>query len=263
MASSMSLKEMYEKLFDPRMFLQTYFVQDCDYVEDTINELLPGYLRILSSSAVKGGSLIQVSMAPLIHYTIPACEYFTEITFACLNDKSMEELQKWLKNEPDTLDCSHVIKLLCELQGSSETWLEKQKMVQRKIINVCKYDIDRSDPLSPTVLPQADCLLLVHSVDFLAKDKETFYDGLKNLSPLLKSGGNLIIIAPLKSTFHMVGDVKFPHFPIDEEFLRNALTGAGYVIVDHHMYNRKTQCLYDLMDYTGVIIIKACKERDI
>ncbi|XP_078496199.1 nicotinamide N-methyltransferase-like [Lissotriton helveticus] len=261
MASGMSLKEMYEKLYDPRKMLQRYFVEDCEIVEDSIKQLFPAYLRILSSSAVKGGSLIQVSIGPVIHYTIPACEYFTEITFACLNDKSMEELQKWLKNDPDALDCSHVIKLFLELQGSSETWLEKQKMVQRKIINVCKCDIDRSDPLSPTVLPQADCLLLVHSVDFFAKDKKTFCDGLKNLSSLLKSRGHLIMIATLGTTFYMVGDVKFPHLCFDEEFLRNALADAGYVIEEHHNFNRKVHCLYDVMDYTGSIIFKARKER--
>ncbi|XP_078496200.1 nicotinamide N-methyltransferase-like [Lissotriton helveticus] len=263
MASSMSLKEMYEKLFDPRKFLQTYLEQDCDYEEDTIKELYPAYLRILSSCAVEGGSLIQASIGPLIHYTLPACESFAEITFACLNDKSVEELQKWLKNEPDAVDCSHVIKYFCELQGSSETWIEKQKMIQQKIKHVCKCDIERSDPLSPTVLPQADCLLLVHSLEFFAKDKETFCNAMKNLSSLLKCGGHLIMTTGLQATFYMVGDVKFPHLCIDEGFLINTITDAGYVIVEHHISNRKVQCLYDIIDYSAISIVKARKEKDI
>ncbi|XP_078496056.1 indolethylamine N-methyltransferase-like [Lissotriton helveticus] len=218
---------------------------------------------VVVSGAVKGGSLIQVSISPLIHFTMAACEYFTEITFACLNDKSMEELRKWLKNEPDALDCSHAIKLFCELQGSSETWIEKQNIVQQKVKQICNCDMDRRDPLSPTVMPQADCLLLVHSVDFLAKDKKNFCDGVKNLSSLLKCGGHLIVMTTLETTFYMVGDVKFPHLCIDEGFLRNALTDSGFVIVEHHITYRKVQRLYDIMDYKGVIIVKARKERDI
>ncbi|XP_078496054.1 indolethylamine N-methyltransferase-like [Lissotriton helveticus] len=221
----------------------------------------PAYLRIYTNCAVEGGSLIQVSIGPLIHFTIPACEYFTEITFACLQCKSMEELRKWLKNEPDAVDCSHVIKLFCELQGSSETWIEKQKMVQQKVKQVYKCDMDRRDPLFPAVLPQADCLFLVDSLVSLAKDMETFCDGLKNLSQLLKCGGHLKLMTALEATFHMVGDVKFPHLCIDEGFLRTAFTDAGYVIKEHQIINRKVQCLYDVMDYNGVIIVKACKEK--
>ncbi|XP_078496197.1 nicotinamide N-methyltransferase-like [Lissotriton helveticus] len=263
MASSVSLKEMYTELFDPRKFLQTYLEQDADYVEDSINQMFPAYLKILSSCAVEGGSLIQASIGPLIHYTIPACEYFTEITFACLNDKSMEELQKWLKNEPDAVDCSNAIKYFCELQGSSETWIEKQKMVQQKIKHVCKCDFDRRDPLFPTVLPQSDCLLLVHSLELLTKDKKTFCDCLKNLSSLLKCGGHLIMITSLEATFYMVGKVKFPYLFMDEGFLRNAFTDAGYVTEEHHISNRKVQCLYDVIDYSAICIVKARKERDI
>ncbi|XP_078496402.1 nicotinamide N-methyltransferase-like [Lissotriton helveticus] len=263
MASGMSLKEMYEKLYDPRKLLQRYYEEAGDYVEDTVNQLFPAYLRILSSCAVKGGSMIYICTAPLIHYILPACEYFTEITVACLNDKSIQELQKWVKNEPDAVDCSHAIKLLCELQGSSETWIEKQNMVQQKIKHVCKCDIDRSDPLSPTVLPQADCLLLVSSLEVFTKDKKTYCDGLKNLSSLLKCGGHLIMMAALEATFYMVGDVKFPYLCIDEGFLRNALTDASYVIEEHHIINRKVQCLYDVTDYSSFIIVKARKERDI
>ncbi|KAJ1196355.1 hypothetical protein NDU88_000226 [Pleurodeles waltl] len=263
MASGMSLKEMYDKLFDPRKMIERYFEQDNEFVEDSINQIFPAYLRILSSCAVKGGSLIQVSTGPLIQYTIAACEYFDEIIFACLNDKSIEELQKWLKNDPDAMDFSHAMKLFCELQGSSDTWTQKLNIVQEKVKLVCKCDMERRDPLSPTVLPQADCLLLVNSLDLLAKDKKTFCDALKNLSPLLKSGGHLIMVAALEATFYMMGDVKFPYLFLDEALLRNTLKDAGYVIEDHHIYNRKAQCLYDVMDYTSVTILKACKERDI
>ncbi|KAJ1196364.1 hypothetical protein NDU88_000235 [Pleurodeles waltl] len=254
---------MYDELFDPRKLIQGYFVQDNDFVEDSVHELFPAYLRMLSSGAAKGGSLILVSIGPLIHYTIPSSEYFAEITFACLNDKSIEELQKWLKNDPDAMDCSHAIQFFCELQGSSETWIEKKNVIQQKVQNVFKCDIERSDPLSPNVLPKADCLLLVHSLEFFCESKTTFCDALKNLSSLLKPGGHLIMTIGLEATFYMVGDVKFPHLCLNEGFLRDAFTNAGFVIKEHHIYNRKMNSLYDIADYRAVMILKACKESDI
>ncbi|XP_069062018.1 nicotinamide N-methyltransferase-like [Pleurodeles waltl] len=260
MASGMSLKEMYDKLFDARKLIERYLLRDCEFVDDTLNQLFPAFLKILSSCAAKGGSLIQVSIGPVIHYTIPCSEYFDEITFACLNDKSIDELQKWLKNDPDAMDCSHAIQFFCELQGSSETWIEKQNMIQQKVKHVFECDIDRSDPLSPNVLPKADCLLLVHSLEFLCEDKKTFCDALKNLSSLLKSGGHVIMATVLEATFYMVGDVKFPYLCFNEGFLGDAFTNAGFVIEEHHIYNRKINSLYDITDYRGVMILKACKE---
>ncbi|KAJ1196360.1 hypothetical protein NDU88_000231 [Pleurodeles waltl] len=211
---------------------------------------------------VKGDSLIGLSYGPHIYYTLPACEYFNEITFACADDKSIQETQKWLKNEPDAMDWSQIIKMICELQGSGETWIEKQHMLQRKVKRVLEHDVMSSNPFSPITHPKADCLLLAHCIEHFVTDKKSYCDALKNVSSLLKSGGHLIMSAVLGATFYMCGDVKFPVLCMEEAFLKDALRGAGYVIQEDHMYLRKTESLYDMTDYKYGIILKACKERE-
>ncbi|XP_069062013.1 nicotinamide N-methyltransferase-like [Pleurodeles waltl] len=263
MALNINLMEHYEKCFDPRKLKDTYLCQKSAFLTDAIFQLFPPLLKILSSGAVKGDSLIQITFGPFIQYTLPACKYFTEIFFACPNNKSIQEVKKWLKEDSDALDWSHAIKDICELQGSGETPMECQNMIRRKIKDVFKCDLNKSNPLSPVVLPPADSLLLVHCLEFLTNDKETFCKAMKNVSSLLKPGGHLLMVIDLKTTFFMFGDFKFPVLYIEESPLRSTLNDAGYVIRESHIFHRKTECLYDLTDYGDVMVLYACKEREV
>ncbi|XP_078496380.1 nicotinamide N-methyltransferase-like [Lissotriton helveticus] len=261
MASNMNLNELHERFYDPQKMKESYLVQESAFFEDTILKMFSNFINIYSTADVKGDSLIGLSFGPYIYYTLPACEYFNEITFACADDNSIQKIQKWLKKEPDALDWSHIIKKICELQGSGETWNEKECMLKRKVKRVLKHDVTSSNPLSPVILPQADCLLLAHCLEHFVTDKKSFCEALKNISSLLKTGGHLIMSAMLEATFYMCGDFKFPIFYMNEDFLKDALIEAGYDIQEEYIYLRKTESLYDVTDYKYFVVLKAHKTR--
>ncbi|XP_078496385.1 indolethylamine N-methyltransferase-like [Lissotriton helveticus] len=263
MAATSSIRDLYDQFFDARKMTDLAFASDSEFYQDSINEMFSGYNKLLSSGDVKGDTLIAMCFGPFIYYALPASEHFSEIIFSCPNDKSIQELEKWLKNEPDALDWSHVAKFICELEGKSENWMEKLSMLRRKIKKCLKCDVSSGNPLCPIIQPQADCLLLAHCLELFVTDKKSFCDALKNVSSLLKTGGHLIMNVNLNETFFLLGDVKFPHLCIDEGYLKKTLVDAGYVIVEHHVYHRQTNALYDVTDYEGVIILKALKQREI
>ncbi|XP_078496051.1 nicotinamide N-methyltransferase-like [Lissotriton helveticus] len=261
-ASTMNMKELFEKYFNPRKVLETYFIQDSDFFDDTITQVFTKFLNFSSSGDVKGNSLIALCFGPFAYYTLPLCDNFNEITFACADDKSIQEMQKWLKNEPDTMDYSHAMKMICELQATGETWTEKEPVLKRKFKKILKYDVMSSNPLSPVTHPQADCLLLAHCVEHFVQDKKCYCEALKNVCTLVKPGGTLIMVTKFYATFFMCGDFKIPVFCLDEDILKDALKGAGLVIEEEYIYPRKTESLYDIADFKYFAVFKARKERE-
>ncbi|KAJ1196427.1 hypothetical protein NDU88_000298 [Pleurodeles waltl] len=212
---------------------------------------------------VKGDSLTALCLGPYLQYILPLCNYFNEITFACADDKSIQEIKKWLKNEPDIMDYSHAMKMICELQGRGETLPEVEQMLRKKIRTVLECDVTSRNPLSPVIHPQADCLLLVHCLEHFVTNKKSYCEALKNVSSLVKPGGHLLMITKFCATFFMCGDFRFPIFCLEEGFLKDALKGAGYVIEEDHIYPRKTQSLFDVADFQYFAVLKARKVREI
>ncbi|XP_078541528.1 indolethylamine N-methyltransferase-like [Lissotriton helveticus] len=262
MDSAMDLKKFREMCSDARKFNEAYFIQSSSFFKDVLAGSFSYYVKSLSSGDVKGDSLIGLCFGPFLFFTLPLCDYFNEITFACPDDKSTQETQKWLTNEPDAMDWSDAVRMVCEIQGCGETWIEKQEILKIKVKRVLKYDASSCEPFSPVIHPRADCLLLACALEGLVTDKKSYCDALKNVSSLLKPGGHLIMIVALETTFYMCGDFKFPLLCIDADFLKDAVTGAGYEIEEDHIYRREFESLYDVTDYKYFAFIKACKQKD-
>ncbi|XP_078496164.1 nicotinamide N-methyltransferase-like [Lissotriton helveticus] len=258
----MDLKEHHEKFYTAKVFRENFLRQGSSFFENGVAEIFSHFIKIVSSGDVKGENLIVLSFGPFVYFTLPICDNFNEITFACADDNSIQEMQKWLKNEPDALDWSHIMKMICELQGCGEKWIEKQDMLKTKVKPVLKHDVTSCNPLSPVIHPPADCLLLVHCLEHFVTDEKSYCKALNNVSTLLKTGGLLIMTAVLQTTFYMCGDFKFPLLWLEEDFLKDAIKGAGYVIEEFHIYRRHSEKLYDITDYKYIAFLKAHKERE-
>ncbi|XP_078496160.1 nicotinamide N-methyltransferase-like [Lissotriton helveticus] len=263
MASFSALKELHDRYLDANIVMDTYTAKDSAFFDNVITLILPLFNKIFTSGVVKGKLLINLCFGPYFEWIFPACENFTDFILGASTDKSIAEIEKWQKNEPGALDWSHVAKALCELQGKGEDWQEKQNILKQKIKNVLKYDVSKCNPLSPTVLPQADCLLLTHCLEAHSTNKEEFHSALKNVSSLLKNGGHLLMISCLMQTFYMIGTFKFPHLSIDESFVRKALSEGGYVIQKLQVFPRTLDQLHEVADYEGFIVVLARKEMPV
>ncbi|XP_069469990.1 nicotinamide N-methyltransferase-like [Ambystoma mexicanum] len=259
-SSGLSLKEFLDKNLDGKLTFETFFGKGSGFCDDTIDQLFPYLIKLFSSGHVKGNTLIQMALAPYIHYIIPACEYFTEIIVGTANDSGLRELEKWRTNDANTVDMMHIFQFVCDREGNRITAIEKHNMLQSKMKQVLIYDVTKSNPFSPVVLPQVDCLLLSHCLEIHALDNEGFCSALKNVSLLLKPGGNLIMIVDTGATFYMVGKFKFPHMCFDVDYLRKTLTDEGFCVGELKEFPRKAVGLMDVCDYSAIIILNARKE---
>ncbi|XP_078496171.1 nicotinamide N-methyltransferase-like [Lissotriton helveticus] len=260
MASFSDLKELHDRYLDATAPVTAFMAKDSAFLDDAIERMLPSFNKIFSSGGVKGELLIELSYAPFFHWTFPACDYFSDVVLGGSTDQVVAVIEKWRRNEPGALDWSHVAKALCEHQGSSDASPETQNMLRSKITHVLKYDANKHNPLSPTILPQADCLILPHCLETHVTNKDGFCSALKNVSSLVKDEGHLILITCLDTTYYMVGGFKFPHLCMDESFIRQALGDANYVIKELQVFHRTVNQLYDVIDYSSVILVHAKKK---
>ncbi|XP_078541477.1 nicotinamide N-methyltransferase-like, partial [Lissotriton helveticus] len=292
--SPADIKALYDESFDTRKVLETYYSPLSAFRADSFIFAYP-YVQKIFSGDVRGGTLLEMSLAPFLHWAVTASDHFTEAYFACPSDKAIEEVQMWMKNEPGCFDITDILKNFIALIGSGleslggvNLGLKKVPLVgsllgtvtdtvtslasgvlneiqiafRRQVKRVLRCNFMSSNPVAPNVLPPVDCLALSYSLEYFATDETSYSDALGNVSPLLKKGGYLMMYAFLGATFYKVGDVTFPLFCLKEDFLRKTLIEKGYNILESHILKRKTQGLYNVCDVQSFIILKAKKERD-
>ncbi|XP_029428629.1 nicotinamide N-methyltransferase-like [Rhinatrema bivittatum] len=264
MALDFTDKEIYQRDFDPRAYLDTYYAADVgSFVTD---EYLPFILKNLfgtfASGAIRGDTLIDIGSGPSIYQFLSACEYFREIIATDYTDRNLQELEKWLKKEPGAFDWSSAVKFVCELEGDREKWTEKEEKVRRTVTRLLKCDVTKSNPLEPLTLPQADCLLTFLCLDAACKDHEAFCCALRNITSLLKPGGYLVMGGVLGSSMYMVGQYPFFSLDLEKEFLERAVCDAGYVVERLEVQPRTDLTSMFLSDYKASFFLLLRKQMD-
>ncbi|KAG8447455.1 hypothetical protein GDO86_014806 [Hymenochirus boettgeri] len=233
-----------------------------DGTEDMMENIVMGdYKFSFHAGSVKGDTIIDVNLCLFRFPLFVAADYFKNIIKIESSDCSVEEIQKWIKKEPGAVDKSHLAMLACALKGKSTGWKEQEDKLRGAIKQIIKWDIEEENPLGSVVLPQVDCLISVVYIESVCKDHNKYFKVLKHFSSLLKTGGHLILIAPINTTYYTVGQHKFSVLKCDEVFVQKAVGDTGFIVKSTDRIERK--CNYVLADYEYLACIVAYKEREI
>ncbi|KAM4691843.1 indolethylamine N-methyltransferase-like [Rhinophrynus dorsalis] len=255
-------KEDFQKQFDPKMYLDTYFHLEPGSIGDKfVTFYLKQLADIFNSGKVRGKTLIDIGAGPCIYQQLSACEAFEEIIVTDFTDRNREEYEKWLKKKPDAFDWRKVVEQVCKLEGDRKTLTEKEEQLRKTITKVLKCDVLQRNPVDPVVLPQADCVLTSLCLEGACKDFETYIVALKNITSMLKPGGHLVMCGTFGCTFYLVGDVKFTGLNIHEDFLRQALNGAGYDIEKLEWSEKPEGVTNKEADYSAYFVVQAKKQN--
>ncbi|XP_078529710.1 indolethylamine N-methyltransferase-like isoform X2 [Lissotriton helveticus] len=112
-------KSAFEQNFDPEFMFNLYFRLDCPFAEDTVAKGLKALEEAFTTYAVKGDLLIGINNNPTVHQYISASKYFKEIIATNYSKRCLQQLVKWLKNDPGAYDYSHIFKYACKLEDDS------------------------------------------------------------------------------------------------------------------------------------------------
>ncbi|MEE6484731.1 hypothetical protein FKM82_013998 [Ascaphus truei] len=255
-------KHYHDEEFDPRGFIDTYcYNGNNDMFEEVVLYPITQLFKTFSSGRVRGETLLDVSVGPLAFHLLTVCDFFKEINVIEFTDANIREFEMWKNKEPGAADWSHTAKIVCELEGKSEEWEGKEDKARRAVKRVVKCDLTKDNPLEPVVLPQMDCLISMYVLQVVSKDHQAFRSNLKKLASMLKTGGQMLLAGAYNTSCYMVGEHKFFCLSFDEEFIREAVCDAGFII--ENMEALPTKKTSNLTDYDQIMFMIARKEREV
>ncbi|XP_078540096.1 nicotinamide N-methyltransferase-like [Lissotriton helveticus] len=237
--------------FDSSEYLKMYYGAECGSVsnEHWLPFILPKLHETFSEGAVQGDTLIDFGTGPSIYHLLSACESFKTIIATDISDMNRREIEKWLKNEPGAFAWSPVVKMVCELEGDSTKWMEKEHKLRRIIKQVQKCDVLKANPLDPVTPPPADCVMSIRCLESACKDVKSYCEVLKMFRTILKPGGYLVIASGLHGSFYYVGQSIFPCLYIRQEDVEKAFIDAGFEIVKMEVKQKTDLSTNHISDY--------------
>ncbi|XP_063813281.1 nicotinamide N-methyltransferase-like [Pseudophryne corroboree] len=206
---------------------------------------------------IGGDTLIDISAGHVLSQLFAVRLFFKEIIIIEYNDQCINGVRKWMNKDPDAHDWSYSSKAVKELENSSESYQDIEAMTRRKIKCIDKCDLSKENPTSPVELPKADCAISFQTLDAVSKDHNAFRRNLKNLSSLLKAGGNLVLLADIGCSYFTDGHDKYFTLNYDEAFLKQALKDEGFTIkCNEKVGGESTSDLYGLKKIMFVVAEK-------
>ncbi|XP_078538293.1 indolethylamine N-methyltransferase-like [Lissotriton helveticus] len=258
----LSSKDVQQEPFNARLFLTTFFSEHTVInKQDMFGFPLEHLHELFKPGGIKGRVLFSLAFGPTFLQVLPACEHFEEIYMATSFEACVAEYQKWLRNEPDAFDWTPHMKQLCTLEGDMEKYAEKERVLRATIKQCLTFDMTKSNPFHPVVLPAADCVILYLILEPLGKDKETCIEYLRKVVAQIKDGGHLVIYAILGLSFFRLGQQRFPCFTYDQQFVLKALDDIGYEMHYFSCTDRTDLSNTSYADYKKIAVFAAKKKR--
>ncbi|XP_075134594.1 nicotinamide N-methyltransferase-like [Leptodactylus fuscus] len=259
MANSITSQKTYIDEFNPKDYLQTYYVAGEGMLLGQWTEFVLRHLHeTFTIGNIRGKTLLDFGTGPSIYQLLSACEVFDKIIVSDFLEQNRIEFQKWLKKDPEAFDWTHIIKFVCELEGNREDYEKKAEKLRSKVKEVLKCDALQRNPYDPLIVPPVDCLLSCLCLECACKDIKTFCNVLKNFQDLLKPRGHLLIFSGLNATFYNVGEKPFRSLTTNKEDLEMAFTEAGYQI-EKAVYVPRADKSWDISDFDTLYFIHARK----
>ncbi|XP_069804495.1 nicotinamide N-methyltransferase-like [Dendropsophus ebraccatus] len=246
---------------DSRQLLEDYFSDKCEnnFVEDALIFPIEQLTKTFADGHIKGDVMIDLSIGPMVHHMYAACEYFKHIIVMKAKDRCILELKRWLDTRTGAFNWTHATKIHVDIEGKCNRLEDKEGKVRSAIQHIVKVCFEKENMTDPIVLPPADCIISVWLLDNICKDQEDYIRYLRKFSRLLKPGGHLILIGAIDRTYWFVGKEKLHGFGSNQDFVRKALVGEGFII-DNCKIKKRT-AVSDLTNYTAVLFIEAHKEN--
>ncbi|XP_069473393.1 nicotinamide N-methyltransferase-like [Ambystoma mexicanum] len=262
MANMSCWTSLYGDWFDAERILFEYFTMGSGGFHDAVAQPLQQVDRVVNSIPLKGDLLIAYGISTGTHLLFPACNNFKEIIVVDFLDRNIQLIEKWQKKDPKTFSWKRAIECLYENEEEREKWFEREEKTRTIIKQVVRAEFTEEAMHAPPSLPQADCLFSPFFLNHLCPTKEAFATSVKNMSSMLKVGGHMLMHVFIGATFFMQGNFKLPMFCIDEESVKKVVSKSGFVILETEM-NKRVNPKFSTFDFTAIMFLFACKERDV
>lgn len=109
---------------------------------------------------------------------------------------------------------------------------DRSSYIRNKVKNIVPIDVTSSSPLDAKDVPKVfDVITSSLCLESPIPTVEGYQQNLKNIIPLLKKGGYLVIVGVLNEDMYPVGKFKFKCTKITKEELQDTYTKNGFKIL--------------------------------
>ncbi|KAM4016091.1 nicotinamide N-methyltransferase-like isoform 1-T2 [Anomaloglossus baeobatrachus] len=242
-------------------FIESHFSHGAvSVIEENVGAPLQWLHDLFSSGKVKGDTLLNMSITGVLFPIFSASNVFKKIYVMNFTDSCDKHFKAWLEKKEGATDWSFVSKRVCQLEGNEHGWQEKEEQVRKAIEGVVKFDLTAGS-VDSVDLPQVDCVMCAYLFNVICHNKEDITWDLKTLTSWLKVGGYLVFIIALNMSFYRVGQHKFRILTVDEQFVKESVTKAGFVIEKEEVI--PTSLENDIVDFKNLLFLVARKERSL
>ncbi|XP_073513319.1 nicotinamide N-methyltransferase-like [Phyllobates terribilis] len=248
--------------FDSRQFLDHYFSDKSAKVFEEDAQFFPieSLKKTFSEGLIKGDLLIDISVGSTIHHLYAAGDYFKHIIVLKARDRCILELKRWVDERTGAFSWCHAAKFHGNVEGESYQLENTEQKVRSALQHVVKCNLKKENMTDPIVLPPADCIISAWLLDAICKDHDDYISNVRKFSKLIKPGGYIILIGNIDATYYTVGKHIYHLLKYDEDFVRKALAGEGFIVDSCNVTERRA-VPHELIDYRAIIITVAHKEK--
>jgi len=241
--------------FDPNAYLDEYYSDLGGENMALLRFLAETWLRL-----PKGGVLLDFGGGPAIYTLISAAAYVDEIHFADYLETNLDEVRRWLADEPTAFDWDEFIRAALELErggGCSELDVDRRaREIRGCVTKLFPCDASRTPPIERPHR-QYDVLSTSFCAESATSDRAQWRAYMANIVSVLKPGGWLVMSALEGATRYAVGPHAFPAVdltPCDvAELLRELGFTSASIQVESIPADRPSR------DYAGLMVASARK----
>ncbi len=209
--------------FNPQVYLDDYYSE----MSEPNAFLLDFYHKVYSE--VENGSLLEIGGGPTIYQLISASAKVNKIVFSEFLEANRNEILKFQNKDADAFDWDIFFKYVLKLENKEDNPINVYEIKQRlreKIADVVKCDLTKGRPVSTD--DKFDIISINFCPESITDNEKVFIDHLRKSFNYLKSGGLLVFTALRNATSYSLGDISFPAFPVNEDYLKKLLKKEGF-----------------------------------
>ena len=229
----------YQK-FDPVPFMDMRYRKTTDYYRFTFPlQKYHDFFTKTFGDNKKTLKVLDYGCGPVIMNVISAVPFASEIVMADIVPECLEELKKWIKNDPGAFNWeSHFAHVVQKLEGKGKEEAKERQLELRKTIKAIVHcNIFEENPIEQGYEGPYDVVMSNLCIDGACKTIEEYNTALSKIASLLNPAGKLTMYVTATSTANVgknysygVGerDDRFPFIGLSREFLMVTLEKAGF-----------------------------------
>lgn len=239
-----------------------------DYLHEYYGSVMPDehYAMEFLVEALRRVAPVSVALefgcGPTVHHSLPMAPIANEIHMAEYIESNREEINKWLRHDPDAFSWHHFGVETLELEGhpspSDERIAEREALLRQKVTQVTPGDAFDENPLGVEKRGFYPLVGAHYCAEGCTTHKDEWSQCMKNILSLVAPGGTLILSCCSSANAYAVGDLYFPCAGVNELDVLGSLRDNGFTDIDLRVRQVPAQTE---QGFSSVIFASAVKGR--